>query len=153
MPKKRLVWFTFLLILCLFGGGLYYAISRPSFPFPISTLDSSWQARLHFWFNYKFIASGLERAAQKSNEKMSDWEHVEVWFSEHDRIWWCFVSRKKGSILIAVPEEREPGLLMFRPKPSPPTATEGKGQAGVELLGLKGLPAIARAAGPGNKKE
>jgi hypothetical protein len=114
----RWIWLTLSLVLCVFGGGLYFAVSRHPFLCPISTQEDSWQDRLRFWFNYKFIASGLARATQTSNEDMSEWEHVEASYVEGIRTWWCVVSMKssskKGPIFILVPPDGEPELHKHR---------------------------------------
>jgi len=109
-----MIWFTLILVLSVFGGGLYFAVSRPPFPFPISTQENTWQGRLRFWFSYKFIASGLARAAQESNEDMSQWEHVEVYYSQGD--WNCLVWMKgrEGSMFIIVPRDSDPELQKNR---------------------------------------
>jgi hypothetical protein len=115
MRRKRLIWFTFILIVCVFGGGLYYSVSRPPFLCPISTVEDAWQDRLRLWFSYKFITSGLTQAAQKYNEDMSEWDHVDVYYDEG--IWLCFVdmkSNRKESILVIMPRDSEPELQKHR---------------------------------------
>lgn len=78
MTNKRIIWLALSLVLCLFGGGLYYSMTVKTFPCKISCVNDSILSQLRFSLNYNFLVSKLREFAADFDEPPANWHGVEV---------------------------------------------------------------------------
>src|SRR5438552_1811571 len=97
MSNRRIIWLTLLLILCVAGGGLYYALFSARLPFNISCLGEDKVTQLRFLLCRGLIASRLAQFAEQKGKDVTKWDRVEVCYSSGS--WWCFVYEEKDKDL------------------------------------------------------
>jgi hypothetical protein len=89
MRNKRLIWLLVILVFGLFGGGLYFAASRQTSPWPIELKDLSLTRHFLFLLQRDQIINGMIRTAKKAEENPSKWKKVVVEYSGDE--WLCEV--------------------------------------------------------------
>jgi hypothetical protein len=97
MSYKRTIWIILLLLICLIGGGLYYAASVERFPCKIVLKRETIANRLRFLINSNFLTSQLEHCASSLKENPADWQRVEIDYIETTaQGWWQCSVYKAG---------------------------------------------------------
>jgi len=99
MSNRRIIWLTLLLILCVAGGGLYYALFSARLPFNIScSLEEDKVTQLRFLACRGLIASRLAQFAQQKGKDVAKWNRVEVYY--YSGSWRCFVYEEEHKDLL-----------------------------------------------------
>jgi len=88
MWNKRSILLCLFLVICLFGGGLYYAASHPAFPCPIVPGSDSLISRSRLLVYHHYVAAELTKTAKKYNQNPSQWKRVVVCYINGK--WICF---------------------------------------------------------------
>jgi hypothetical protein len=89
MTNKRIIWLTIFLILCLVGGGVYYALSGESLPCKVICVDEEMTERLRFLVNYRYLTSMVKQYARQERVDLSTWDRVEVLYLKEIETWIC----------------------------------------------------------------
>jgi len=98
MSNRRIIWLTLLLILCVAGGGLYYALFSARPPFNISCrLAEDKVTQLRFLVCRGLIASRLAQFAEQKGKDVAKWNRVEVYYSSGS--WRCYVYEEEDKDL------------------------------------------------------
>jgi len=88
MTNKRIIWLALVLILCLGAGGVYLGLSTGPLPCGM-VCEGDILKHLRFLLNRRLIASKLLQFAQEKGKNVSEWDRVEVGYS--DKEWICVI--------------------------------------------------------------
>jgi len=95
MTNKRIIWLTFFLALCLFGGGLYHSVSVEEFPCELTSRDEGIRNWLHFVLKRRFLISKIKRHAEIACIDLAKCDRVCVAYKEQQG-WVCNIFPIEG---------------------------------------------------------